>query len=88
MRETRDEAAPLVDPVCGTVVASGSPIRYAIGHEEYVFCSSECRERFANDTASYVPHPGGAFACDHDPDVSSYKPGVCPKCGKALGPVH
>lgn len=93
MREEKsEESGAVLDPVCGAVVASGSPLRYAIGHDEYVFCSSECRDRFADDAATYIEHqashPSVAYVCSRDADVSSYKPGPCPKCGDPLQPVH
>jgi P-type Cu+ transporter len=88
MQGVRDE---VTDPVCGMVVSTGSPLRYVLGHEEYVFCSSECRERFADDAAKYIGRDmfnTHAYTCPRDMDVSTYSPGWCPKCHRALEPVR
>ncbi len=87
MQEVRDA---VTDPVCGMVVPSGSPLRYVLGHEEFVFCSSECRERFADDAAKYIGREGlgvHAYTCPLDLDVSTYRPGRCPKCHRPLEPA-
>ena len=69
------------------------------GHT-YYFCCSHCAERFRADPESHlskaasdtpsppsVPDPpttGAAYTCPMDPEVSSDRPGACPKCGMAL----
>ena len=85
-----------VDPVCGMTIEEGDA---AGTHQHdgatYYFCNPSCLERFKADpkqflepaTAATTPPPAGAtFICPMDPEVTSTKPGACPKCGMALEP--
>jgi P-type Cu+ transporter len=92
MEGPKNEAAgPKVDPVCGMTVPSGTPLRYTFGRDEYVFCSSECRDRFAENTARFVGAEASAagvtYSCAKHPAVSASQPGSFPSCGVALEPT-
>jgi Cu+-exporting ATPase len=88
------------DPVCGMTV---DPARAAarVDHEgtTFFFCAPGCAQKFAADPAQYL---GGrrqpqrepasapssvAYTCPMHPEVTSDRPGACPKCGMALEPV-
>ena len=91
-----------VDPVCGMRVDPEHPKggTHVHGGMTYGFCNPRCRERFAEDPARFLvrkpatpPQPavvprsvGSAWICPMDPEVSSDRPGACPKCGMALEP--
>ncbi len=62
---------------------------------KYYFCNPGCLEKFSSNPAKYltpqpsvVPtiKPGSEWTCPMHPEVSSMKPGACPKCGMALEP--
>lgn len=62
---------------------------------KYYFCNPGCRVKFHNDPQKYLsPQPdvvpaaklGTEWTCPMHPEVSSLKPGACPKCGMALEP--
>ncbi|HEV8674674.1 MAG TPA: heavy metal translocating P-type ATPase [Methylomirabilota bacterium] len=62
----------------------------------YVFCSSECLDRFRANPDAYLAGPPGApsaapaetlYTCPMHPEVRQPGPGACPKCGMALEPV-
>jgi P-type Cu+ transporter len=84
-----------VDPVCGMTIEEED----AVGTHQhdgvtYYFCNPSCLERFTADpkqflepaTAAATPPGGATFICPMDPEVTSTKPGACPKCGMALEP--
>jgi Cu+-exporting ATPase len=87
------------DPVCGMNVSLGSPHHYAVNGTELVFCSAQCRDRFAADPAKYLPaeehEPPSAHAsaqaieytCPMHPEVRQPRQGACSTCGMALEPV-
>jgi Cu+-exporting ATPase len=67
----------------------------------YYFCNPKCRARFAADpdaflkpkeTSAEAPLPptptGTVWVCPMDPEIRSYHPGACPKCGMALEPEN
>jgi len=91
-----DEAAPVIDPVCGMVV-DPETAAHQTHHagRDYYFCSTGCRTKFIADPAHYlnkaaaepvdVP-PGTMWICPMDPEVRQDHPGACPICGMALEP--
>lgn len=86
------------DPVCGMSVPLLSPHRYALNGGEVVFCSANCKKRFASDPSKYLPGdkqaPSGAatppnaggYTCPMHPEIVRDAPGSCPICGMALEP--
>jgi YHS domain-containing protein len=40
------------DPVCGTYTAAATSVHQIVGGQTYYFCSVECRDKFALQTAS------------------------------------
>ena len=85
-----------LDPVCGMTIeeedAVGTHLHDGV---TYYFCNPSCLDRFRADpkaflepaTTTPVPPPTAAtFICPMDPEVTSSKPGACPKCGMALEP--
>src|SRR6266540_3313332 len=90
--------SPATDPVCGMVV---DPTEAAGTHQyagtTYVFCSSDCLERFQANPGTYLTGPPGApppatpagtsYTCPMHPDIRQPRPGACPTCGMALEPV-
>ena len=87
-----DLSSGVKDPVCGmTVDPSATEHRHSHDGLTYYFCCSHCAERFRTDPNTYlaktIEEPaadGGMYMCPMDPEVSSDKPGACPKCGMAL----
>lgn len=84
------------DPVCGmdVIPMDGTPTDDFEG-TRYYFCNPGCRDKFHNDPQKYLsPQPdvvpvvklGAEWTCPMHPEVSSLKPGACPKCGMALEP--
>jgi P-type Cu+ transporter len=85
-----------VDPVCGMEIDEAD----AVGSREhngvrYYFCHPSCEERFAANPDAFLgagepatppAPPGVTYVCPMDPDVRSFEPGACPKCGMALEP--
>ncbi|WP_431016620.1 heavy metal translocating P-type ATPase [Bradyrhizobium pachyrhizi] len=89
------EAAFAIDPVCGMKVnPATAKNRFSYQGEEYLFCSSRCRERFETDPEKYLkprepepPAPAGTiYTCPMHPEVRQVGPGSCPICGMALEP--
>ncbi|SDE75218.1 Cu+-exporting ATPase [Bradyrhizobium brasilense] len=91
---TPAEAAFAIDPVCGMKVnPATAKHRFSYNGEEYLFCSSRCRERFEADPEKYLkpreepPAPAGTiYTCPMHPEVRQVGPGSCPICGMALEP--
>ncbi len=85
-----------VDPVCGMTIEEADAVgTYKHDGAIYYFCNPSCLERFKADPTQFLepagaapipPPPGATFICPMDPEVSSTKPGACPKCGMALEP--
>jgi len=44
----------LKDPVCGMTVSPESRHKFTYQQQDYFFCSSRCREKFASDPATYL----------------------------------
>jgi len=89
------EAAFAIDPVCGMKVnPATAKHRFSYRGEEYLFCSSRCRERFEAEPDKYLkprevepPMPAGTiYTCPMHPEVRQVGPGSCPICGMALEP--
>jgi P-type Cu+ transporter len=88
------------DPVCGmTVDPAASRHRSEHAGHTYHFCSTRCRERFADDPARYLSPASSAAApaaeeagdvqwtCPMHPQIVRSEPGSCPICGMALEPI-
>ncbi|URX61205.1 heavy metal translocating P-type ATPase [Luteibacter anthropi] len=91
-----DQAATVIDPVCGmTVDPAKTPHHATHDHHEYHFCGARCRERFMAEPAKFlgpkepeVAMPAGTiYTCPMHPEVRQEGPGACPKCGMALEPA-
>ena len=85
------------DPVCGMTVEPDSAAAFC-EHEgrTYFFCSPHCLEKFRARPSQFVAQAsatssrqqsGGQYVCPMHPEVTSDKPGECPKCGMTLEPV-
>lgn len=94
--ESKPEAKPYTDPVCG-MKAAANPEKMA-SHEGtvYYFCSKGCVAKFtANpkrylEPDSYIAPPVAAdavYTCPMDPEIQQIGPGTCPICGMALEPL-
>ena len=91
-----DDAAKVLDPVCGmTVDPATSKHRFEHHGETFHFCSAGCRTKFAADPAKYLakeraPEPempaGTIYTCPMHPEIRQVGPGSCPICGMALEP--
>ncbi len=89
-----------IDPVCGMQVDEATPLRAERDGQTFYFCSEHCRQKFLAQDAAGKPsqpaheHHGGAtkpaaqYVCPMHPEVTSDKPGACPKCGMALEPAR
>ena len=89
----------VTDPVCGMQVdTETASARVSHEGQEYVFCCSGCRDKFAAAPESYLdPQVGaaeasgdtasGTYTCPMHPEVVSEGPSACPECGMALEPV-
>ena len=84
-----------LDPVCGMTIEEADAVgTHRHDGVTYYFCHPSCLDRFKADPkaflepalASAAPPPGAAYICPMDPEVTSSKPGACPKCGMALEP--
>ena len=85
------------DPVCGMMVSPETTHRYTHEGREVLFCSSRCRDRFAENPTKFVHSeppripkttaPGSMYTCPMHPEVRQAGPGSCPKCGMVLEPV-
>ncbi len=94
------ELVDTIDPVCGMKVRRETARhRFEYRGQEYLFCSSRCRERFQADpenflkTESSEPKPqkpaadaGAIYTCPMHPEIRQIGPGTCPICGMALEP--
>lgn len=82
-------------------VSPGSEHRLVHSGHPYVFCSSNCLERFRLDPGRYlpsvtaavpaqapVPRPGTIYTCPMHPQIRQPAPGSCPICGMALEPLQ
>ena len=86
----------VTDPVCGMSVLPSSPHRYQLDGNQFVFCSSRCRDQFVQRPAAFLPATAPApgdrasetiYTCPMHPEVREPGPGTCPKCGMALEAV-
>jgi len=87
-------AAGMTDPVCGMTPATDSPFRFTWKGTDHVFCSANCRNRFAKDPAGFLKETptadeaeGAVYTCPMHPEIRQTGPGSCPVCGMALEPV-
>ena len=78
-----------------TVDAAKSPGLTHHGNE-YFFCSTGCRDKFAADPDKYLRPPesapkvapqGAVWTCPMHPEIRRGAPGACPICGMALEPL-
>lgn len=52
--ETVETSPNRTDPVCGMEVEENSPHRFSLDGEEYLFCSSHCRETFRDNPGRFL----------------------------------
>ena len=94
--KAHDDAAAVIDPVCGMTVDPAKTAHHAehAGHA-YHFCSSGCRAKFVANPDAYLgdkprPEPvatsGTMWTCPMHPEIRRDRPGTCPICGMALEP--
>ncbi len=84
------------DPVCGmSIKKAEAKASFEYKGTTYYFCHPGCKDKFAQDPEKYLqkqaekaesaakcPMAGkAAYACPMHKDVTSDKPGKCPKCG-------
>jgi len=78
-----------------TVDAAKSPGLTHHGNE-YFFCCTGCRDKFAADPDKYLRPPesapkvapqGAVWTCPMHPEIRRGAPGACPICGMALEPL-
>ena len=90
-----DNAATVLDPVCGMSVNPVTTAHHAEHHGlDYAFCSAGCQAKFIADPDRYlnkasVPapgSPGAIYTCPMHPEIRHPGPGSCPICGMALEP--
>jgi Cu+-exporting ATPase len=80
------------DPVCGMTVVPETKHRYTRDGQEFLFCSSRCRDRFIENPTKFIqperPKPVAAaeWTCPMHPQIVRPGPGSCPICGMALEP--
>ncbi|MGZ3796502.1 MAG: heavy metal translocating P-type ATPase [Pseudobdellovibrionaceae bacterium] len=85
-----------IDPVCGMKVnpesAKGGSSTFE--GKTYYFCSSHCKEKFAQNPSSYLTPPAKKiepqnveYTCPMHPEIRQIGPGTCPICGMALEPL-
>jgi Cu+-exporting ATPase len=55
--ETVETSPNRTDPVCGMEVEENSPHRYSLDGEEYLFCSSHCRDTFRKTPGRFLGDP-------------------------------
>ena len=93
MTELSDHDVKLVDPVCSMSVTEESEHHHVHEGSDYYFCSSGCRQQFADNPDKYLSpvedhtssHTDSAiYTCPMHPEVEQQGPGSCPKCGMAL----
>lgn len=87
-----------LDPVCGMKVAQDQT-SYKSNYQglQYIFCSSNCLERFKKNPDQYLnsqlqkqhPHVNAAleYTCPMHPQIVQDHPGNCPICGMTLEPL-
>lgn len=84
-----------IDPVCGMTVNDANPPAHEHAGRQWVFCSSRCRDRFADDPEPFLSgepsaataQAGSQYTCPMHPEIVQDQPDDCPKCGMALEPV-
>jgi P-type Cu+ transporter len=97
-----DAPGTVQDPVCGMSV-DPAVVRHRTDYagDRYFFCSANCREKFTDEPARYIPSPRvGApgtdartkacavlWTCPMHPQIVRKEPGNCPICGMALEPM-
>ncbi|GIX04686.1 MAG: copper-translocating P-type ATPase [Planctomycetaceae bacterium] len=77
------------DPVCGMWVDLQTPWRTEREGQPWYFCSQHCLDQFEHPER-YPPtwwSSATSYYCPMDRDVTSSRPGFCPRCGMALEPV-
>ncbi len=89
-----------IDPICGMTVDATTARNAQRGDQTYYFCSEHCRQKFLASPSPAQPAGKGdrqapaaksaiaatRYVCPMHPEVSSDRPGDCPKCGMALEP--
>lgn len=86
-----------IDPVCGmSVDMATAQHTHRHNSEDFYFCSSGCRTKFAGNPAKYLAREdtkpsaqdsGAIFTCPMHPEIRQTGPGSCPICGMALEPL-
>ena len=90
-----------IDPICGMTVDEAVGRSADRDGKTFFFCSDHCRQKFIDTAPSrqskYPEHRAkdvttevvnDKYICPMHPEITSDKPGNCPKCGMALEPVH
>ncbi|MGE3314193.1 MAG: heavy metal translocating P-type ATPase [Planctomycetaceae bacterium] len=84
------------DPICGMEVDEATGIKAERDGKTFYFCCEHCRAKFLGTepprplvslslgSPSPQAKPSGDYICPMCPEVSSDKPGDCPKCGMPL----
>ena len=80
------------DPICGMEVDETTALSAQRDGETAFFCCEACRTAWLkNDAHAHcervAPPPNAKYFCPMCPGVFSDVPGICPKCGMALGPT-
>ncbi|SFU11434.1 heavy metal translocating P-type ATPase [Sedimentitalea nanhaiensis] len=95
MDTKKAETREVTDPVCGMKVDHATAKhRSTHAGEEFLFCSSRCKDKFDAEPETYLgagpaPEPmpeGTIFTCPMHPEIEQVGPGDCPICGMALEP--
>ncbi len=91
-----DTTAAATDPVCRMKINPQTTAhRHTHQGQTHLFCSEDCRAKFAADPAKYLKpattEPAAAagtiYTCPMHPQIRQVGPGTCPICGMALEPV-
>jgi len=87
------------DPVCGmSFKKAEAKASFEYKGTTYYFCNAGCKDKFSQDPEKYLPKQAekpesagkcpmaekAAFTCPKHPEVTSDKPGKCPKCGRDM----
>lgn len=97
-KEKSMAVTPLKDPVCGmSVTPESAKGRSDFNGKTYFFCSTKCKEKFAQHPEQYISPVAPAvennnqgsieYTCPMHPQIRQIGPGSCPICGMALEPV-